>query len=70
MSQSPGGGSLEPCLQLQLIIIFVCLCHLEIWHQKLMEGRGDTPNAFGITLVIVLFSKKRDGYKKKKKKNI
>ena len=79
MSQSPGGGSVKPCPQLQLIIIFVCLCHLEIWHQKLMEGRGDVPSASGVTLkscyspkiykIKILLSRYSNFYAVYKKKN-
>lgn len=32
MSKSPGGGTLKLCPQIQLIIIFVSLCHFEIRH--------------------------------------
>lgn len=32
MSKSPGGGTLKLCPQIQLIIIFVSLCHFEIQH--------------------------------------
>ena len=61
MPQSPGGGTLKPCPQLKLLIIFVSLWHLEIWHQKLrmIEERVDVPSASGETLKSCYSQKKR-----------